>query len=213
MSEFTATGQRISSRHHSSATSRQAEEIRVPNPTYKNLSAQQLEESLVPIPTYNSPATTKNQNDDRTMLNTPPGTNTPAHLHTDNESLPDHDSPFASDQTPVPQLTSTTTTPFHNNNEHQQDIELGGTADTSLQPRHESPDYTQIVNSRISDLERQLRSEQSNVMNLTSTLSQEILTFDERMLRMEKLVAQLSTSTPPPQSSNTTTVSNIHNLR
>eukprot|EP00555_Chaetoceros_dichaeta_P001399 CAMPEP_0198277006 /NCGR_PEP_ID=MMETSP1447-20131203/65610_1 /TAXON_ID=420782 /ORGANISM="Chaetoceros dichaeta, Strain CCMP1751" /LENGTH=300 /DNA_ID=CAMNT_0043971995 /DNA_START=2805 /DNA_END=3704 /DNA_ORIENTATION=- len=185
MSEFTKTGQKISSRHHSSTTSRQVEETRVPDPTYKSSSA------------------AKNQHEHQQMLNTTPGATTP----TDQQSLPfDNESPFASDQTPISHSTSNTTTPPHTSNQRQRDIESGGVADTSGQPRDGSLDETTLLTDRISALEQQLRYERSNVTNLASTLSQERLTFEERMLRMEQTVARISAAPPHPLPSTTTTI-------
>ena len=115
MSEFTNTGQRISSRHHSSTISRQVEELQVLNSM------------------SNSASSAQNQNENQKILNTTPGVTTP----TDQLSLPLYSEsptmPFASDQTPIspfPSNKQQNTSP-NQSTQHQPDIESSGVADTS----------------------------------------------------------------------------------
>ena len=161
MSEFSRTGKRISSRHHSSTAARQVEETRVPTPTYTLPSAR------------NSP------HEHHIMLNTPPGATSP----TDTQSLhPDTTSPFASDNPTYSHSTTTTTTPTQTNTQHHHDIESGGATSTSSRSRDESLDDTILLMDRISALEQQLSQERTTVTNLSSTLDEERITFKERML-------------------------------
>ena len=181
MSEFTETGQRISARHHLSTVCRQVGETQVLDST------------------YNSESAAKNPHEHQQMLTTTPGTTTPP----DHQSLPiaseSPTMPFPSDQTTISHSNSTesqNTSPYQNL--RQPDIESGSVADTSICPRDSVLNETTRLVHRISALEQQLLTERSTVTTLTSTLSQERMTFEERMLRMEKTVAQLSAVPPPP---------------
>ena len=129
----------------------------------------------------NSVSAAQNQNKNQQMLNTTPGVTTP----TDQLSLPlDSESPtmpFASDQTPISHFPSNeqqNTSP-NQLNQHQPDIESGGVADTSAQPRDGPLNETTRLIDRISALEQQLQTKHTTVANLSSTLSQERLTFEE----------------------------------
>ena len=138
------------------------------------------------------------------MLNIPPGPTSP----TDNQSLhPDTTSPFASDNPTYSHSTTTTTTPTQTNTQHHHDIESGGATSTSGRSREESLDDTILLMDRISALEQQLNHERTTVTNLSSTLEEERVTFEDRMLRMEQMVNRISTTAPKPPPSNIKTLS------
>ena len=154
MSELTETGQRISSRHHSSTICRHVEETQVLDST------------------YNSESAAQNPHEHQQMLNTTPETTTP----TNQQSLPiaseSPTMPFTSDQTPISHFPSTepqNANPYQN--QRQPDIESGSVADTLICPRDGALNETTRLVNRISALEQQLQTERSTVTNLISTLS------------------------------------------
>ena len=154
MSEFTATGQRVSSRHHSSTISRHVEETRVLDSTYKNESAAQ------------------NPHDDQHMLNTTPETSTPPHQQSLSLASKSPSMPFPSDQTPISHFPSTETqNDIPSQNQRQSNIESGGGADTVISPRDDALHVKNRLINSISALEQLLHTERSTVTNLTSTLS------------------------------------------
>ena len=162
MSEYTKSGKRISSRHHISTQSRQAEEKQITLPASTTLTA--------PLMSGQHP-----QN-----LGAAAPTNTPPPYHSNNETSlatnhvsltpPFHDnlSPISSPHPSSTALTLTQPQPQAN--------EFGTTSrnnTTTIQ------NDTALLIDRISTLEADLHHERNTTTNLATTLSQERLTFEQ----------------------------------
>ena len=186
MSEFTQSGKRISSRHHISSKSREAEDTQVPEPTKLSPTATPMSAEHQRNPDTAAPARTPpphHTNSNETPLATNHDSPTlPFHANLSPISSPKPPStPLALDQLQQPTLTS-------------------GATNISHHDATKTKTDTALLINRISTLETDLQRERSTNIDLAATLSAERLTFEQRMLRMEQTVAALTAPSviPPP---------------
>ena len=169
MSEYTLARKRISSRHHISTQLRHVEEKLQSTPASDASTSTSMSDHQPPPSNAAAPT------------NTPP----PYHPNANEASLTTHHDPI--------------TPPFH---ENLSPISSPHTSSTTLapdQPRPSANEFgatsrntttniqndTALLIDSISTLEADLHHERGTATNLATTLSQERLTFEQRMLKME----------------------------